>query len=113
MYAVIFEVTPSEAGEARHLELAGALRPHLETLDGFVSVERFRSLSDPPKLLSLSFFRDEAALTAWRRLEAHRDAQREGRSGVFDRYRLRVAQVERDYGLSERTKAPADALDPS
>ena len=109
MIAVIFEVWPSTQGRAHYLELAAALRPLLDQVDGFISIERFSSLSDPGKLLSLSFFRDEAALAQWRQLEAHRAAQAEGRRGVFDDYRLRIAGVVRDYGLHEREQAPADS----
>ena len=109
MIAVIFEVWPSVEGRAHYLELAAALRPLLDQVDGFISIERFSSLSDPGKLLSLSFFRDEAALAQWRRLEAHRAAQAEGRQGVFDDYRLRIAGVVRDYGLQDRAQAPADS----
>ena len=112
MIAVIFEVWPSTQGRAHYLELAAALRPLLDQVDGFISIERFSSLSDPGKLLSLSFFRDEAALAQWRQLEAHRAAQAEGRRGVFDDYRLRIAGVVRDYGLHEREQAPADSRQP-
>ncbi|MDN3922678.1 antibiotic biosynthesis monooxygenase family protein [Roseateles violae] len=109
MIAVIFEVWPTQQGRARYLELAAALRPELERIDGFISIERFQSLSAPDKLLSLSFWRDEAAVQRWRTLETHRAAQNEGRAGVFADYRLRVAAVLRDYGLAERDEAPADS----
>ncbi|MBO9685774.1 antibiotic biosynthesis monooxygenase family protein [Roseateles chitosanitabidus] len=109
MIAVIFEVIPSADGRDRYLELAAALKPLLERIDGFLSIERFQSLTDPTKLLSLSFWRDEEAVLAWRRLEAHREAQSEGRAGVFADYRLRVASVMRDYGLTARDEAPADS----
>lgn len=109
MIAVIFEVWPSEHGREDYLELAAALRPLLDDIDGFISIERFSSLSEPGKLLSLSFFRDEAALAQWRQLEAHRAAQAAGRQGVFDDYRLRIATVVRDYGMAERQQAPADS----
>ncbi|UXH77895.1 antibiotic biosynthesis monooxygenase family protein [Roseateles amylovorans] len=109
MIAVIFEVTPSDGGRDRYLELAAALKPLLQEIDGFISIERFQSLTDPTRLLSLSFWRDEAAVLAWRRLEAHRAAQSEGRAGVFADYRLRVATVVRDYGLHARDQAPADS----
>ena len=109
MIAVIFEVWPAE-GEMRHyLDLAAALRSDLEQIDGFISVERFESLATPGKLLSLSFFRDEEAVTAWRSRPGHRATQAKGRAGVFADYRLRVAQVLRDYGLTERAEAPADS----
>lgn len=92
-----------------YLDIAAALKPQLEQIDGFLSIERFESLSTPGKILSLSFFRDEAAVLEWRKLEAHRDAQSRGRDGVFRDYRLRVAHVLRDYGLNERDEAPADS----
>lgn len=109
MIAVIFEVTPSADGRDRYLELAAELKPLLQEIDGFLSIERFQSLTDPGKLLSLSFWRDEAAAQAWRRLEAHRQAQSEGRAGVFADYRLRVAAVLRDYGMQARDEAPTDS----
>jgi len=104
--AVIFEVQPTEAGRTAYLNHAAALKPLLEQVDGFISVERFQSLSDPHKLLSLSFWRDEAAVRAWRETERHREAQDAGRGGLLADYRLRVAQVVRDYGLDEREQVP-------
>lgn len=109
MIAVIFEVTPQEGERARYLDLAAAMRPLAEAIDGFVSVERFESLTHPGKLLSLSIWRDEAALDAWRRLEKHRRMQGLGRAELFAGYRLRVAAVIRDYGMEERDEAPADS----
>ena len=109
MIAVIFEVWPGAEGRQQYLDLAASLRPLLDEVDGFLSIERFGSLSEPGKLLSLSFFRDEAALAQWRQLEAHRAAQLAGRQGVFDDYRLRIAAVVRDYGMLERQQAPADS----
>ena len=106
MIAVIFEVTPADGQRERYLDLAAQLRPQLETIDGFISVERFQSLAQPDKLVSLSFWRDEAAVRRWRELEVHRWAQRAGRNGVFADYRLRVAHVLRDYGMFEREEAP-------
>jgi heme-degrading monooxygenase HmoA len=110
MIAVIFEVWPAPGRKQQYLDLAGALRPQLERIDGFISVERFESIYEPGKMLSLSFWRDEAAVEAWRNIEAHRAAQAKGRAGVFSNYRLRVAAVSRDYGLSERAQAPADSV---
>lgn len=107
MIAVIFEVTPSAEGLDTYLDHAARLKPQLEGIDGFISVERFRSLSDERKLLSLSFWRDEDAVRTWRRHAEHRHAQAAGRGGLFDDYRLRVAAVLRDYGLHERAQAPA------
>ncbi|GMU10551.1 antibiotic biosynthesis monooxygenase family protein [Corallococcus caeni] len=109
MIAVIFEVWAHEAHRQRYLDLAAELRPLLAGIDGFISIERFQSLSAPGKLVSLSYWRDEAAVAEWRRLEAHREAQREGREGVFSDYRLRVAHVVRDYGLKDRAAVPADS----
>ena len=109
MIAVIFEVQPQAGRESEYLDTAAAIREQLEQVDGFISVERFASLSQPGKLLSLSFWRDEAAVKRWRTLEVHRRAQAAGRGGVFAEYRLRVAEVMRDYGLHEREQAPNDS----
>lgn len=109
MIAVIFEVMPSADGRAEYLERAAQLAPLLAGVDGFISVERFTSITTPGKMLSLSFWRDEAAVQAWRRHEAHRAAQLAGRGGVFDDYRLRVASVMRDYGMTDRAQAPVGA----
>ena len=109
MIAVIFEVSPRDGKADRYLEIAAALRPELEAIDGFISVERFESLTRPGHYLSLSFFRDEAAVRAWRGEAHHRQGQREGRASVFDDYRIRVAEVVRDYGMRERDEAPRDS----
>lgn len=109
MIAVIFEVWPASGRREEYLDSATALRPLLDEIDGFLSIERFESLSQPGKLLSLSFWRDEEAIARWRQLDAHRGAQCRGRSGVFANYRLRVAAVIRDYGLTERAEAPSDS----
>ncbi|SFG03728.1 Heme-degrading monooxygenase HmoA [Duganella sp. CF458] len=109
MIAVIFEVTPAEGRKDAYLDIAARLKPTLEQIDGFISVERFQSLANPGRMLSLSFFRDEAAVQEWRRLEAHRAAQHAGRERLFADYRLRIASVVRDYGLHERAEAPADS----
>ncbi len=108
MIAVIFEVLPKPGKKETYLNIASALRVELLKIEGFVSIERFQSLSDPSKLLSLSFFKDEQAVMQWRQLEVHRKAQAAGRETVFDNYRLRVAHVLRDYGLNERYEAPVD-----
>jgi heme-degrading monooxygenase HmoA len=108
--AVIFEGWPAPGGRERYLDLAADLRPLLDGIDGFVSIERFESLSAPGKILSLSFWCDEEAVARWRLLEAHRAAQAEGRAGLFADYRLRIASVVRDYGLTDRAQAPADSL---
>jgi heme-degrading monooxygenase HmoA len=110
MIAVIFEVVPAEGEGQHYLDLAAALRDELEMMDGFISIERFQSLSQPGKLLSLSFWRDEAAVAVWRNRPGHRATQVKGRAGVFADYRLRVAEVVRDYGLDDREQAPADSL---
>jgi len=109
MIAVIFEVIPFTGERHRYLDLAGELRAHLEATDGFISVERFESLTTRGKLLSLSFWRDEEAVSRWRETEEHRAAQSAGRGGVFADYRLRVAHVLRDYGLEDRAEAPEDS----
>ena len=109
MIAVIFEVWPADGRKQTYLDIAAELKPDLEKIDGFLSIERFQSLTDDSKLLSLSFWRDEAAVKAWRTLEHHRQAQHAGRSGVFRDYRLRVASMLRDYGMNERAEAPADS----
>ncbi|ATP27302.1 antibiotic biosynthesis monooxygenase [Chromobacterium violaceum] len=109
MIAVIFEVTLADGGRDGYLQWAARLAEQLGSMDGFVSIERFQSLNRPDRLLSLSFWRDEAALAAWRKLESHRMAQAAGRGGLFADYRLRVAAVLRDYGLDEREQAPPDS----
>lgn len=109
MIAVIFEVHPAEGRKDDYLQIAAQMRPMVERVEGFISVERFQSLTDPGKVLSLSFFEDEAAIARWRNFGAHRGAQASGRGGVFDDYRLRIANVVRDYGLIDRTQAPADS----
>lgn len=109
MIAVIFEVWPADGRKASYFDLAAQLKSRLEKSDGFVSVERFESLTEPGKFLSLSFWRDDAAVAAWRNVEAHRAAQAAGRAGIFAGYRLRVANVLRDYGPADREQAPADS----
>ena len=110
MIAVIFEVEPREGMLEPYLDVAADLRPRLEQIDGFISVERFQSLMTPGKYLSLSFWRDEQAVAEWRRLAHHRQAQHKGRTEIFAGYRLRVAELIRDYGMEERAQAPADAI---
>jgi len=111
MVAVIFEVWPAEGRAAEYFDLAAALRTDLQRFDGFISIERFESLTTKGKYLSLSFWRDEEAVRAWRNLAGHREAQAKGRGGVFADYRLRVASVLRDYGQRERGEAPGDSRD--
>jgi heme-degrading monooxygenase HmoA len=109
MIAVIFEVWPKAEHKHLYLDIAAQLRPMLNDIDGFISIERFESLSEPGKILSLSFWRDEQAVEKWRQLESHRGAQRKGRTFIFEDYRLRVAGVIRDYGMSEREQVPVDS----
>lgn len=111
MLAVIFELEPIAERRQEYLDFAAQLASELSHIDGFISIERFESLSQPGKLLSLSFWRDEAAISTWRNLEVHRTAQRAGRDGIFSDYRLRVASVIRDYGLQQRDEAPDDSRD--
>lgn len=107
--AVIFEVQPREGLREAYLDIAARLRPLLDTIDGFISIERFESLTTKGKVLSLSFWRDEAAIQQWRNLEMHRAAQSAGRERIFEDYRLRIAGVIRDYGMTERDEAPTDS----
>ncbi|MFV0293066.1 MAG: antibiotic biosynthesis monooxygenase family protein [Paracoccus sp. (in: a-proteobacteria)] len=107
MIAVIFEVEP--AVPERYFDIAASLKPELEQIPGFISVERFESLTTPGRYLSLSFWQDEVAVTAWRNTPHHRTAQTEGRGGVFADYRLRVAHIIRDYGMAQRDEAPQDS----
>lgn len=109
MIVVIFEVYPREGEKDPYLAMAAEMRPLVDAIDGFISVERFESLTTPGKLLSISTFRDEAALDEWRRLTRHRSAQQAGRERMFADYRIRVASVLRDYGMEEREGAPEDS----
>ena len=109
MIAVIFEVWPKPEHKQDYLDLAAELRPILETIDGFISIERFESLTEKGKILSLSFFRDEEAVAAWRNIPQHRGAQSKGRATILDNYRLRIAGVIRDYGMNDREQAPRDS----
>lgn len=109
MIAVIFEVMPHPDRKSDYLDMAALMRPLVDEIDGFISVERFQSLTNPDKLLSLSFFRDEEAIADWRRLTKHRAAQSAGRTGMFTDYHLRIAHVVRDYGLFDREEAPKDS----
>lgn len=109
MIAVIFEAQPHPGQRQAYLDAAAVLRPLLAGIDGFISIERFESLTHPGKILSLSYWQDEEAVRAWRNLEPHRRIQGAGRDRIFADYRLRVAQVLRDYGLADRAEAPADS----
>lgn len=109
MIAVIFEAFPAKGKWDDYFDIAAALRPELDKIEGFISIERFKSVSDPEKVLSLSFWKDEDSIQQWRNLEVHRHAQAEGRKTIFENYRLRVANVSRDYGMNEREQAPTDS----
>ena len=109
MIAIIFESKPHPDQRDRYLDAAARLKPLLADIDGFISVERFQSLTDPDKILSISFWRDEEAVARWRQVEQHRRIQEAGRKAIFADYRLRVASVIRDYGLKDREEAPADS----
>ncbi|WP_295899284.1 antibiotic biosynthesis monooxygenase [uncultured Vibrio sp.] len=108
MIAVIFEVTPTEHGKESYFNIAQSLKEELNGIDGFISVERFQSLVSPDTFLSLSFWRDEEAVKEWRGHVQHQFAQKQGRYALFANYRLRVAEVIRDYGMHERCQAPVD-----
>ena len=109
MIAVIFEVWPKPEHKQEYLDLAAELRPVLESIDGFIAIERFESLTEKGKILSLSFFRDEAAVAAWRNVPEHRRSQSKGRAKIFENYRLRIAGVIRDYGMNDRAQSPKDS----
>jgi heme-degrading monooxygenase HmoA len=109
MIAVIFEVWPKPEHRQEYLDLAAELKPILETIDGFISVERFESLTQKGKILSVSFFRDEAAVAAWRNVAEHRKSQGKGRATIFENYRIRIASVIRDYGMNDRAQVPKDS----
>jgi len=107
--AVIFEVIPANGHKDDYLNLALSLKPELEKIKGFISIERFQSLYHPEKILSLSFWESEEAIQEWRNLEVHRSTQSKGREYIFKDYHLRIAQVVRDYGMFDRKEAPADS----
>lgn len=109
MITVIFEVWPKDGKAAEYFDIAASLRPALEKIDGFISIERFESVTTPGKFVSISFWRDEAAVQAWRNVEGHRMAQAKGRGEVFADYRIRVASVMRDYSMNSRDGAPIDS----
>jgi len=110
MIAVIFELTPAPGRKQEYLDLAAGLAAALKDRDGFISIERFQSISNPERFVSLSFWRDEEAVRKWRNLQQHREAQARGRAGIFSSYRLRVAQVIRDYTMDSRAEAPHDSV---
>ena len=110
MIAVIFELEPAPGRKQDYLDLAAGLADALRDFDGFISIERFQSISDPARFVSLSFWRDEEAVRKWRNVQEHREAQAKGRGGVFSAYRLRVAEVLRDYSMNSREEAPSDSV---
>ena len=110
MIAVIFEFTPAAGRFADYKRLAEGLHDEVKSFDGFLSIERFQSISDPGKFVSLSFWRNEGAVRKWRNVQQHREAQKKGRAGIFSSYRLRISKVIRDYGMAERSEAPQDSL---
>jgi heme-degrading monooxygenase HmoA len=110
MIAVIFEFTAAEGRFADYKALAEGLGEEVRKFDGFLSIERFQSISDPKRFVSLSFWRDEEAVRNWRNVHKHREAQAKGRGGIFSGYRLRICQVIRDYGMNERGEAPRDSV---
>ena len=110
MIAVIFEFTPAEGRFPEYMELVATLKADLEKADGFISLERFESITSKGKFLSLQFWRDDEAVRKWRNLQKHREAQKKGRAGIFKSYRLRIASVVRDYTMDERGEAPADSV---
>lgn len=110
MIAVIFEFTPADGRKQDYFDLVAALKPELEKAEGFLSIERFESITTPGKFVSLQFWRDEECIRKWRNLQQHREAQAKGRGGVFSGYRLRIASVIRDYTLDDRAQAPKDSV---
>ena len=109
MIAVIFEFTPAEGRFPEYMDLVGELKADLANADGFISLERFESITAPSKFVSLQFWRDDEAVRKWRNLQNHREAQKKGRAGIFASYRLRIASVIRDYEMDKRDQAPADS----
>ncbi len=110
MVAVIFEFTPAPGRFPDYMDLVGQLKPELDKVEGFISLERFESISTPGKFVSLQFWRDEACIANWRNLQKHREAQKRGRGGIFASYRLRIAEVSRDYAMDSRAQAPSDSV---
>ena len=110
MIAVIFEFTPAEGRKQDYFDLVATLKPELDRADGFLSIERFESITTPGKFVSLQFWKDEESVRKWRNLQKHREAQKQGRGGIFASYRLRIAGVIRDYTMDARAQAPADSV---
>jgi heme-degrading monooxygenase HmoA len=110
MIAVIFEFTPAPGRFPDYMELVGQLKPELDKAEGFISLERFESITAPGKFLSLQFWRDDESVAKWRNVQKHREAQKKGRGGIFASYRLRIAGVVRDYGMDDRVETPSDSV---
>ncbi len=110
MVAVIFEFTPAPGRFPDYMALVEQLKPELARAEGFISLERFESITSPGTFVSLQFWRDEESVRRWRTLQKHRDAQKQGRAGIFAAYRLRIAAVSRDYGMDDRVETPADSV---
>jgi len=110
MIAVIFEFSAAEGRFADYKALAEGLAEEVRKIDGFLSIERFQSITDPKRFVSLSFWRDEEAVKKWRNVQKHREAQAKGRGGIFSGYRLRICEVIRDYGMNARGEAPRDSV---
>ncbi len=110
MIAVIFEFTPAPGRFSDYMDLVGQLKPELDKAEGFISLERFESITAPGKFVSLQFWRDEESVAKWRNVQKHREAQKRGRGGIFTSYRLRIAGVIRDYTMDGRGQAPADSV---
>ena len=110
MIAVIFEFTPASGRFPDYMALVAQLKPELEKAEGFISLERFESITSPGKYVSLQFWRDEESVRKWRNVQQHREAQKQGRAGIFASYRLRIAGVLRDYTMDERSEAPRDSV---
>jgi heme-degrading monooxygenase HmoA len=111
MIAVIFEFTPAPGRVPDYMALVGQLKPELDRADGFISLERFESITTPGKFVSLQFWKDEESVKKWRNVQKHREAQKKGRGGIFASYRLRIATVARDYAMNDRKEAPRDSVE--
>ena len=111
MIAVIFEFTPAPGRKQDYLDLAAGLSAEVKDFDGFISIERFESITAPGRFVSISFWRDEEAVRKWRNVQKHREAQKKGRAGIFKSYRLRIASVVRDYEIDRREQAPRDSVE--
>ena len=102
---VLFEVTPTAEGKVRYLELAAQLKLLLSDAKGFIHSERFSSLNEEGKLLSLNVWENEESVKKWRNELHHRMSQSEGRERLFENYRITVAYVIREYDDYNRREA--------